>query len=114
MIDILKILGGYALFITVAGSFMNLLIFFTSLKFKEDISFKIIGVSSISDAFSLYFWNLNHYLLTYFNIDLQNFNIYSCKIGILIQFTSLQFSAWSCVSYSINFFIIFFNIKEVY
>ena len=99
MIDILKILGGYALFITIAGTFANVLIFLTTLKFKDDTSFKIIGINAISDAIALFYWNFNHFTMTYFNIDLQNYNIYSCKIGILIQFTSLQFSAWSYVSY---------------
>ena len=99
MVDILKILGGYALFITIAGTFANLLIFLTTIKFKDDTSFKIIGINAISDAIALYYWNLNHFTLIYFNIDLINNNIYSCKIGQLIQFTSLQFSAWSYVRF---------------
>ena len=109
MIEILKVLGGYALFLTISGTFANLLIFFTTLKFKDDISFKIIGFNALSDAFALYYWNLNHYLTSIHDFDLQNFNIYTCKIGIFIQFTSLQFSAWSYVRFLKIIYKLFIN-----
>ena len=98
MTNALQILGYYALAIAFLGLLGNITIFVVSFKSKSNSMFVLFCFLSLNDALSLYFWNLNHFVYSSFNLDLQNFNIYSCKIGSWIQFSSLQSSAWILVN----------------
>jgi hypothetical protein len=102
MVDALQILGYYALVIAFLGLLGNITIFLVSFKAKSSSMFVLFCFLSLNDALSLYFWNLNHFVYSSFNLDLQNFNIYSCKIGSWIQFSSLQSSAWTLVYFKLR------------
>ncbi len=100
MIEILKILGYYAVSIAVLGTIGNMIIAYVSIKSKKTNStFVLFRYLALNDTLTLYFWNMNHFIYSSFNLDIQNFNIYSCKIGNWIQFSSLQSSAWILVNF---------------
>ena len=94
----LTILGYYALGIAFIGLLGNATIFVICFRAKSNSMFVLLCYLAFSDTLCLYFWNLNHFITSSFNIDIQNFNIISCKIGSWIQFSSLQSSAWILVS----------------
>ena len=97
MIDTLQILGFYALAIAFLGFFGNMTIFVVSFKAKSSSMFVLFCFLSLNDTLCLYFWNLFHFVYSSFNLDLLNFNIYSCKFSSWLQFSSLQASAWTLV-----------------
>lgn len=101
MNDILKALGYYALSIAILGTISNLLIAFISMRTRTNSTFVLFRFLALNNALSLYFWNMNHYIQSNFNIDIQNSNIYSCKFGSFVQFASLQTSAWTLVGHLI-------------
>ena len=107
MVDALQVLGYYAIAIAFLGLLGNITIFVVSFKAKSNSMFVLFCFLSLNDALCLYFWNLNHFVYSSFNLDLQNFNIYSCKIGSWIQFSSLQSSAWILVTAILTFLLHF-------
>ena len=94
MADVFYVLGIYKIFLIVAGTIGNLLIFIVCVKLKDNTTFMLLRFLSISDMISLYFWNLSQFTSALFNFDMQNFNFYYCKFFEFAQFTSLQVSAW--------------------
>ena len=113
MINALKILGYYSLIIALLGLFGNIIIFVVSFKSKTNSMFVLFCYLAISDTLSLLFWNLNHFIYSSFNLDIQNFNVYSCKIGSWIQFSSLQSSAWILVTHFLpTFFSQLYNLNK--
>ena len=97
MVDILQSLGFVSLCIAIFGTIGNFLIAYISVKTRSNSTFVLLRYLAINDALSLYFWNINHFIQSTFDIDIQNSNIYSCKMGSFIQFSSLQTSAWTLV-----------------
>ena len=92
-----KVLGVYALILTVVGTIANLLSCIVCFRMRKNITFIFLTFLTMSDIFTLYWWNLNNFLKEYVNIDLLTVNMYVCKFGNFIQFTSLQISAWILV-----------------
>lgn len=41
-------------------------------------------------------------MYTFFDIDYENLSLYVCKIGMFVQFSSLQYSAWMLVIMSLD------------
>ena len=110
MINILQILGYYAVCIAVLGTIGNMIIVYVSIKAnKSNSTFALFRYLALNDTLALYFWNMNHFIYSSFNLDIQSFNIYSCKIGSWIQFSSLQSSAWILVN---SIFSLFPSIKK--
>ena len=102
MIDVLQVFGVYSLLVILVGTLGNMLIFMTCMRLKKNTTFIFLRFLSISDTVALYFWNLNHFLVAFFNIDLETLHFMSCKLVMYLQFVSLQISAWILV--------IFFNL----
>lgn len=101
------VIGAYALFLIIAGTFGNLFTVFiiTSTKLKETTTFIFFAFLAVTDALSLYFWNLDHFLVGIFGIDRQNTSAIWCKVDSFIQFVVLQSSAY--------FLVEFFMIKNI-
>lgn len=79
---------------------------FILFRFDKDlrkISFSIyLSFLAITDTFSLFEWNLNHFLKPNFGIDIQNLSIFSCKLTSFLQLFSLQSSAYLLCFVSID------------
>ena len=96
MVNALDILGWYSLIIIILGTIGNLIIFYVCVKTNKNSTFILLRYLAINDMISLYYWNLNNFTKV-FNLYLESLNLYSCKIGTWIQFSSLQSSAWILV-----------------
>ena len=99
---LLEILAYYSLFLVVAGTIGNFATFIVCYRLRSTTTFVFLMVSSVVDAIALYFWNANHFTSVIVNTDLQNLNRLSCKLGMFVQFTSLQSSAWLLVAMSLD------------
>ena len=55
--------------------------------------FKYLAVIAIFDTLCLFTWNLNQFLTPNFGIQIENYNIYTCRIFLYMQFTSIQISS---------------------
>jgi hypothetical protein len=52
---------------------------------------------SINDLISLTVWNLNHFLIVYFQFHPEFASEIWCKIAVFMQYFSLEYSAWLLV-----------------
>ena len=106
---IYKILGSYALVLTVLGTILNIILFIICLQKKQRKvnTFKFFAFISIVDTFALYEWNLKHFIKSFFGINPEFTNLIWCRLSAFIQYTGLQFSAWLLV---MNFKIILISI----
>jgi hypothetical protein len=117
MTNILNILGYYAISLPFFGLIGNSIIFMACLRDKQNSMFVLLCFLSVSDFLSLIFWNVKHFAYSTFQYDIQSINVYSCKIGNWIQFSSLQSSAWILVSLKKDclkshfYYFFFFKIK---
>lgn len=98
MLVVLKILGFYSLLIIILGILSNISTIFFCTKIKENTTFVLIQYFSLNNLIALFFWNLSHFTLTFFDFDLNNSTMFICKFGSWIQFSSLQTSAWILVN----------------
>lgn len=96
MLNALDILGWYSLVLIILGTIGNLIICYVSVKTNKNSTFILLRYLAINNMISLYYWNLNNFSKV-FNLDLLSLNLYSCKIGTWIQFSSLQSFAWTLV-----------------
>ncbi len=96
-----KVLGVYALCVTILGTVLNLFNFYVCIRVRQNTTFVFLAFFALSNAFSLYWWNLNNFLKEFLNVDLLVFSLWTCKIGNYVQFTSLQMAAWFLVSIEI-------------
>ena len=92
-----KILGVYTLILTIVGTLTSFVSFFICIKLRKTSTFVLLAFMSISDSVTLYFWNITHYINTWYNLDFLDLNYWLCKFGNYYQFTSLQISAWLLV-----------------
>jgi hypothetical protein len=111
-----KIVGVYELIVIILGTFGNLFIFYVSYPNRKDSIFLFLLFLSISDMISLYWWNLNHFVLPFTKLDLQNYSFYYCKVINFFQFTSSQVSAWILILISFDRYlsVLIFNWKTTY
>jgi hypothetical protein len=111
-----KIIGVYEIILIILGTFGNLFIFYVSYLNRQNSTFLFLAFLSISDMLSLYWWNLNHFVQPFTNLDLQNFNFYYCKIINFCQFVSSQTSAWILILISFDryFSVLILNWKIKY
>jgi hypothetical protein len=92
-----KVLGVYALILTILGTLLNFFNFFVCMRLRKNTTFVFLSFFSLANAFSLYWWNLNNFLKEFVNIDLLAVSLWTCKIGNYVQFNSLQMAAWFLV-----------------
>jgi hypothetical protein len=100
VIEILrKVLGVYALLLCITGTLGNSFNLFIILRtnLKETATFVLLGFLCLIDALSLYFWNLDHFLNAFFEIDRKNSCIFWCRFDTFFAFVSLQSSAFFLV-----------------
>ncbi len=102
MLDFLDILGWYSLVLIILGTIGNVIICHVSVKTNKNSTFILLRYLAINDMIALYYWNLNNFTKV-FSLDLLSYNLYSCKIGTWIQFSSLQSFAWILV-YLLNIY----------
>ncbi len=91
------VLGIYCLILTIAGTFCNLFSFYICLRVKKNTTFIFLRFFAFFNIFSLYWWNLNNFLVVYAKLDLLQAGLWVCKIGNYTQFASLQLAAWFLV-----------------
>ena len=102
MILMLKIIAIYNLLMIIFGTLGNLLVFYVGVLHRKNNTFLFLIFLSMSDMVSLYFWNLNHFVQPFWDIDLQNIDFYFCKIMQFCQFSSFQLSGWFLVMISFD------------
>ena len=96
---ILKAIGVYSMIILVIGTIGNVCASLVCLRksLRETPTFVFIFFELISDTISLYFWNVDHYLLAFHFYQIEDINIHLCRFASFFQVTSLQWSAWLLV-----------------
>ncbi|CAF0846824.1 unnamed protein product [Brachionus calyciflorus] len=99
---LLKILSGYAIVLIIFGILSSILSFYICYRIKNNATFIFLSYLSITSLFTLYKFPMNGIMWTLFNTDYLNINIYECKIGMFVQFTSLEASAWILVLISVE------------
>lgn len=99
---VLKIIGVLDAILIIIGTLGNILIVFISYLNRENSTFVFLAALAINSTVSLYWWNLNHFVQPFWDVDLQNFNFYFCKIMNFFQFISSQSSAWFLVLISLD------------
>jgi hypothetical protein len=103
-----KIIGMYSIILIVLGTLTSLFSLGICIKLSKMSTFLFMAFLTFSNIVSLYFWLPAKFLMEYFNIDLQNFNFWHCKIASYLQFSSLQISAWILV---ISHIIVIFQLS---
>ena len=97
MFDTLEIPGYYAIVNIVLGTASNLIMFYISIRIKNNSIFVLFRYLAFCDIVSLYFWNLHIFTLTVLGFDLKSSSLNTCKYGSWIQYSTLQSSAWIIV-----------------
>ena len=92
-----QILTSYGVALIFLGALGNSLIAYVSLRNKSHTIFALLRYLALTDTLALVFWNLNHFTGAIFEFDLMSYNLYMCKIGEWIQYSSMQASAWLLV-----------------
>ena len=95
-----KSIGIYSILILLIGSLGNLCasLACTRKSLRKTPTFVFIGFALISDTVSLYFWNIDHYLLAFESYQIEDVSIFFCRFATFFQTTSLQWSAWLLVN----------------
>ena len=55
--------------------------------------FKYLAIIAFFDTLCMFTWNLNQFLAPNFGIEIENYNIYTCRIFLYMQFTAIQISS---------------------
>lgn len=99
-----KIFGTYSMIVLLLGTLFNGLIFIICIRksLRKTSTFNFLAILALSDTFSLFEWNLNHFTLPFFNVELTRISFLWCRMGLFSQHTFLQFSAWILVSIAID------------
>ena len=116
---ILNVLGIYSLLLCIVGTVGNIFNLFIILKtdLKKTKTFVFLAFLSVTDTLSMYWWDLDHFLTPFFQIDRQNESNLWCKINTFIQESVLFASAFFLVKQSfyetvtLNFIRYIFNLK---
>lgn len=81
------------IFLGVTGNTISFIIFRFHPTFKKMPSMVFLSFVAVSDTIALFEWNLNHFTILAYNIDIQQTNIVYCRLFNFAQYTSLQTSA---------------------
>jgi hypothetical protein len=113
---IFKIIAIYDACLILFGTLGNAFTFYVAFRNRKNTTFLFLMFLSISDCITLYWWNLNHFVRPYWDIDLQNSNYIYCKFMNFFQFTSFQLSGWMLVLISADryFSVLLITWKTVY
>ena len=97
-----RIIGIYEILLIIFGTIGSILTFFVAIRMRQTTTFVFILFLSITDALSLYWWNLDDFIAIYFDRWLQQTTLFGCKAINYFQFVSMQSSAWLLVSATRN------------
>ena len=97
--DILySIVSCYPVILIIFGTVANSLSFYICVKLaKSNNTFVFLAITAIVDTFTLFVWNLNHFIGLFFNLSTLSGSVWNCKFGEFVQYTSLQISSWILV-----------------
>ena len=94
--DLFSLTTSYIAFIIIALALMGnttcFIIFRFNKKMKSLSSMVILSFVCITDTFSLFTWNLNHYLTPNYGISIEKLNKFNCKFFTFLQYSSLESS----------------------
>lgn len=75
------------------GNTVSFLVFRLHHEFKNMAPMVYLSFLAISDTFSLFGWNMDHYLSYNFNFNIFDYSLLVCKLVSFEQYASLQASA---------------------
>lgn len=100
LIETLKqILAVYSISILIIGTISNICCFcvFMRKSLRKIPTFVFLSFIHIFDSMTLYFWNLDHFLLPFYGYMIEFRSIHTCRLSTFMQLFSLQCSAWLLV-----------------
>ena len=100
-IDVItKLIGIYCLALVVFGTIFNGFSLFICLKRSLRIipTFVFYSLLLVSDTLTLFWWNIEVYLVVFELKQFEDYNIHLCRVTTLLQVFSFQWSAWLLVS----------------
>ena len=92
------VIGIYEITLIITGTIGSILTFVVAFKLKQTTTFVFLLFLSITDTLCLFWWNLDDFILIYFNYWFQENSFFGCKIINYFQYVSMQSSAWLLVS----------------
>lgn len=96
-----KIFSSFSLVITVSGTILNLIVCTICLRkrLRSKSTFQLMAFISLSDLCALYEWNFLHFVsgILMNNEDPNSNSLFTCKLTTILQFVTLQYSAWMLV-----------------
>lgn len=75
------------------GNITSFAIFRFHPSFKKMPSMVFLSFVAVSDTIALFEWNLNHFTLLVYDLELSSINLAYCRIYTFVQYASLQTSA---------------------
>nr|QVK45793.1 G protein-coupled receptor [Proales similis] len=95
----LKVVGSYCLFLVIVGTLSNLIALYICLRkrLRSVTTFIFFSFILLNDTLSLYGWCLDHFLDSFFHLQIEESSIWLCKIFRFSQFVTLQWSSWLLV-----------------
>ena len=103
---IYKILGVVSVSLCIIGLLGNSFTFFICLRkrLRKTNTFLLMAILSANDLASLAVWNLDLFLMAFFNFAHEYLSLWWCRISVFVQYYSLQYSAWLLVnSFYLNY-----------
>ena len=100
----LEIVAWYSLFLIIFGTLANAISIVVCLrhKLRKVPTFVFYTFMLAGDTLSIFFWNLDHYYLTYFGYEIEEINLFLCQFSTFIQIFGFQSSAWLLVKLKFN------------
>ncbi len=93
-------LAYYSIFLAIFGTIGNILSFIICLRphLRKIPTFIFFAYMMIMHTISLYFWNFNIFILTFYGFTIGDVNLASCRITSYLQGVSFQSSAFLLVT----------------
>ena len=89
---------GFGVLMMVCGTLGSVLIFITAFQLRKTTTFVFLTFLSVTDALSLYWWNIDDFNYVYLNFSFQEESAIGCKIENYFQMVAQQSSAWLLVT----------------
>lgn len=93
-----KILAIYTIILITLGTILCLVASYICFKLRKNNTFIYLGFFSLSNIFTLYYWNIRNFLQMFYGTQWTANPFMFCKFGDYLQFTSLPISAWLLVN----------------
>ena len=97
-----KVIGFYSLCLAVLGTMCNLMVFLVAFRLRHNPTFVFIAFLAIVDSLTLYIWNLDHFIGSFFGLDIEYDSLVGCKLGNFLQYVTLKSSSWLLVALSFD------------